>query len=326
MSLMHLCISINSKTIQMKKITLLVAAVSMLGFNSCKKEEEEPFSDKFKVTMQWKNLFDNIDNTNGGNSVTVPSGSTLIFDSGVGGEEGLGDKTIASYEVTRTTATESKTCKFVGPNFLTFGGMAEPVYENTSYTFTLRTTDGDVATQGPFNITVTNDSSIIAVSIGLNTYSSTSKTFFGTTFKTLSFTHDYDCQIYTSTNFFNPRFIDFGLTSDASNNLYLTAPTLFDSLTVMPENNSYSCAYRKCSFQSYSGPINFSSVVSIFDENTLTYNDLQTGLNITSNSNSILVQNGAHFMFKTAEGKKGIGMFKNVVAGAHTDLLLVYQR
>lgn len=310
----------------MKKIILLTAAVSMLVFNSCKKEEKEPFSEKLKVTMEWKNLFDNIENTNGGNSVTVPSGSTLVFSSEGGGEEGFGDKTIASYEVTRTTATESKTCKLVDPNSYAWGGLAEPVYENTSYTFTIRSTDGDVATQGPFNITVTNDSSIIAVNIGLNAYSSSYKTFFSTTYHTLSFTHNYDCAFVNTGTFFNPRFIDFGLISDVNNNLYLVPPTSFDSLAVMPENNSRNCAYRKCSFQPYSGPIDFSSVVSIFNENTLTYSDLQTGLNITSGSNSILVQEGAHFMFKTAEGKKGIGMFKNVIAGTSTEIIMVFQR
>lgn len=307
-----------------KKMFVAAFASTLFLTNACKKKEEEPFSDKFKVTMEWKNLFDNIDNTAVGNSVTVPSGSNVVFLMNTGGEEGFGEVELASIDVVRETASGSETCVFLAEDALSLVNVLEPVYENTKYTFTLKAKDGSTATQGPFDVTVSNDSKVIALNTGLNVYSESTKRFFSTTFRTVSTVHDYDVALQKVG--FNPRFIEFGLTKDASNNLYLTSSSLFSSLNVLPEFSAYNCGYRKCKFQVYTGDIDFSNVVSMLDENVLTFDSLETKLNITSTDEKILVQQGTHFMFETEEGKKGIGYFNSVVAGTSAEFRMVYQR
>lgn len=318
------------KTSTLLKSALSIALVCTLISSCKKKEDEEPFSEELAITMQWRNLFDNINNTNGGNSVTVPSGSTLIFDISIGGKDSKLKQTVSSFEVTRVTSSGSKTSKFSDNDAL--GSLrVEPVFENTQYTFTMKSSDGATATQGPFIVNVNNDSkTIIANTYGsfgnsaLRVYGNGYKEIYSTTYRTQAIEHLYD--VAFEGKYVNPYFFDFGLIKDASNNLFLVSPSLFDSLNLMPEYIGYGNSFRRTRFEAYSGTIDLLNLSSTNALNTLTFNSLQNDLNIISNSGKIQVQNGAQFMFKTAEGKKGIGRFKNVVAGVSTELILVFQR
>lgn len=318
------------KTTTVLKSVLLITLISTITFSCKKKKDEEPFSDKFKMTMQWRNLFDNIDNQDGGNTITVPSGSNLIFFSEVGGKEGLGKLTITSFEITREKASGTSTSKFLPSNRGT-NSLMEPVYENTKYTFTIKASDGSVATQGPFIVNVNTDSKTIIASprgsfgnSALRVYGNGYKEIYSTTYRTQGLEHLYD--VAFEGDIVNPHFFDFGLIKDASNNLFLLSPSLFDSLNLMPEFNEYRNSFRHTRFEAYTGTIDLLNLSNTNALNTLTFNSLQNDLNITSNSGKIQVQDGAQFMFKTAEGKKGIGRFKNVVAGVSTELILVFQR
>lgn len=298
---------------------------------SCKKKDEEPFSDKFKVELTFKNWFDDPSTVlnYSGASITVASGTTVYVNTSFGGEEGTGEGIeLASLEVTRTTASGTTTCLFTDKDNVNYSGLSEPIFENTTYTFKLTSASGEVATQGPFVVNVANDQQVLTFQENLNAYSDTYKRFFSTSYSDNVSDNIYDLNgtVNVLTKNVNLRHIDFALTKDANNNLFLTSPTQFETLNMLPEYSAYSCNYRRTIFQAYTGPIDFSSVISIFSENTLTFANLSNDLTITGTSESIPVVNGGHFMFQTAEGKKGIGHFKNVVAGASTDLIIVFQR
>jgi hypothetical protein len=298
---------------------------------SCKKKDEEPFSEKFKVELTFKNWFDDPSTVlnYSGTSMTVASGTTVYVNTSFGGEEGTGEGIeLASLEVTRTTASGTTTCLFTDKDNVNYSGLSEPIFENTTYTFKLTSASGEVATQGPFVVNVANDQQVLTFQDNLNAYSDTYKRFFSTSYSDNVTDNIYDLNgtVNVLTKNVNLRHIDFALTKDANNNLFLTSPTQFETLGMLPDYSAYSCNYRRTIFQTYTGTIDFSSVNSIFSENTLTFANLSNDLTITGTSESIPVVNGGHFMFQTAEGKKGIGHFKNVVAGASTDLIIVFQR
>lgn len=313
------------KTIKNTLILLALFAVVV----SCEKEEEEPFSDKFEVTITYKNWFDdggaNVTNYTAG--MTVPTGTQLAINTNFGGEQGTGEGIeLSTLEVTRETQSGTTTCLFTDVKNSNYSGLVEPIYENTTYTFTLTSAAGEVATQGPFEIKVANDEKILTFQDRFNAYSSTYRRFFSSTFGATVSTQIYDLDGIFTIDHDNFRFIDFGVTADANGNLFVSSPSKFESLGMNTDLSDYNCNYRKTVFQPYTGSIDFSGVVSIFDENTLTYADLETEIVLTTPSESIEIVDGGHFMFETAEGKKGIGMFRNVVAGVSSDFVLVYQR
>lgn len=305
----------------MKKTTiwnaLLLFLLATSVMSSCTKEEKKP--KKLNVTTEWRNIYDDKQNAPFASNQEVPSGSTLIFRFDVGNNDISGLKSI---DVVRVNSRGSKKCVYA--KNAGFGGMMEPVSENTSFVFTATIDDGTTSTFDTIKVQVAKDKKLNIYSEGFDCYSNDVKKFFSKYYATQAIEQVYEVTSLFNNSDFNAANIDFGITK-AGSDLFITSPSLFTSLGVLPELNDHSCAYKKALFQTYTGSIKLTKG-NLLTDYTETFDDIEAAVKITTTDEKLKLVKGMHFMMQTEDGKKAIGYVSNILNNTTVFFTILYQR
>jgi hypothetical protein len=290
--------------------------IILLAF-SCKKNKE-PFSKKLQINVIYWNVNGNHVEEKNATNVDAESGTNLTFYYSIGGEKGFGkyavEEVVQSFHVTIENSRGTKTCIFVPDGKINGDySVSIPVRESAKYTFKLTSKEGEEAIVGPIqvNAVVTNK---VFNNIGGCT---NSKMFAPNASLANPFVYSsmsYD-QFYAGYPIFASK--------EIAGKTYLISPSKFAQYGILNEYTSvFDCWWGNTEFMHYNGSLNLDEFE--LSNNNHSYQDLES-LNFSAPQDTLFVEIGKRFIFKTAEGKKGIAKFTQILNQTNAEVGFVFE-
>ena len=288
----------------MKKLLLL--PFLGLALFSCKQEEEEPFSEKLSIAMNYEDASGTWIYQSEATEITVRSGSYLDLSYGIGGEDGFGSSSITdivqSFEYTVEDANGTNTCTLLDlADASNAANLAYPIRGDVKLTFTITSKDGETAVKGPFTITTSSKKEVINDGAGPSL-----DNFFVPIGPNVSYRPNYNKQSYVGLFINSYPILSYG-SKDGKD--YLISPSELGNYTPASEfYTANSCGWRTVKLMPYTGSLDLDEL----NYGTEVYGyDALDSITITNPVSAIEVVPGEKFLFETAEGLKGIGKFSS---------------
>ncbi len=316
------------------KISLLLNSVLSLTlagtlFVSCKKKDsDQPGGTKLQVGTSYTkngNYLHNSEET----SVTVNSGDRISFEINVSSKNESGKwslkEQVASIELTRENALGTQTGILIPIDILESGqSYPEPVTIDTKYTFVLTTKSGEKERVGPIEVKAVNTNTIISNQSIVVTETNTafqSNNFVAPLTPQSNLTGLTYYTTATPNRIFNPKFaLCFPYYNVSS------GKTLLVSASELSAKNAF--ANLTASYQNFVKVdlklLNNSVLENAFNSNAISYASIDT-LSFQNSFTEVEAALNKLFIFKTPEGKKGIGKFTSVQSNK-LELLIACQK